>query len=152
LVWVIPTLLALLAACATNPVSEGPTVGERAAGFQQQMNTVLLYPPLAKRKQYFGSGAVRDGGGSALSVESTGGGQSHGGTMEAWAEVRNRTASAMELQYRARFFDADQRPVESEQAWQRFFMQPDEISTIKALSRTPFDELAYYILEVRVGQ
>jgi uncharacterized protein YcfL len=73
------------------------------------------------------------------------------GTVEIWAQLRNKSSKPIRVECRVQFLDRQQVPVEPFSAWRPVFIQGGSMATYTEIS-TKVQEVGYYILEIKGGQ
>jgi len=86
-----------------------------------------------------------------IAVEDQGSRRTETGTLEVWAQIRNRTNYPLQIEGRVQFYDQNQAPIEGPTAWQRLMLPANTIATWKGLS-VKATEVAYYFGEIREGR
>ena len=85
---------------------------------------------------------------SKIAVEGTNARRTPSGTVEVWANFRNRTDHQLILECRSHFFDQDEAPIESPSAWQRIYLGQQSVNSYKEFS-VNVERVHYYYIEVR---
>jgi len=134
-VCVVLIVAAVLACgCQENRITEGPGPGVRvrsdlAPQAQINMDTAVIID-------------------RGVAVERTGARRTPTGTLEVWAQLRNRTERPIAIEGRTQFFDSDLGPCEGPGAWKKVFLPPNSVDTYKTLSRK-IQSPAHYLIEIR---
>lgn len=143
-------LAALLAVgCASSNGTSDRRGGSGAEGTQPALRVSDERFP-GTRARMNNVGLLDDELGSKIAVEMTNGKRTPSNTVEAWAQLRNRTDHPQQLECRVLWYFADESPAEEPTAWQRLFLDPNSFATCKGLS-TRID-VEYYYIEVRAGR
>ena len=86
-----------------------------------------------------------------IAVEATGAERTSTGTLEVWANLRNRTQYDLQVEARVSFFDSNLRPVEQTPGWKRLFLPPNSLTGYSDLSLRS-DRIDHYLIEIREGR
>lgn len=86
-----------------------------------------------------------------IAIEDQGSRRTPTGTLEVWAQVRNRTDFPLQIEGRVQFYDSEQSPLEGPTAWKRIMLPANTIATWKE-SSVKTSEVAYYFGEIREGR
>ena len=148
--WGFVCLAALLTVgCATSSGTSNRRGGGGAEGTQPALRVSDERFP-GTRARMNNVGLLDDELGSKIAVEMTNAKRTPSSTVEAWAQLRNRTDHPQQLECRVLWYFADESPAEEPTAWQRLFLDPNSFETCKGLS-TRID-VEYYYIEVRAGR
>ncbi|MFH0965037.1 MAG: hypothetical protein V2A58_13640 [Planctomycetota bacterium] len=144
--WLCVLFALLLAGCATTTIDEGPAPAVNVPAVPPRLNTAVI---VDKSLQNW-AGGEKDKY-AKVAVEATNSRRTPTGTLEVWAELRNRTDYPLQVEARVQFFDADRSPVEGPSAWQRVFLPPRAVETYREFSTNVYD-VNYYYIEIREGR
>ncbi len=86
-----------------------------------------------------------------IAIEDQGSRRTATGTLEVWAQVRNRTNYPLQIEGRIQFYDREQVPIEGPSAWKRLMLPANTIATWTETS-VKASEVAYYFGEIREGR
>jgi len=86
-----------------------------------------------------------------IAIERQGSRRSAAGTLEVWAQVRNRTDFPLQIEGRVQFYDSEQSPLEGPTVWKRLMLPANTIATWEE-SSVKTSEVAYYFGEIREGR
>ncbi len=86
-----------------------------------------------------------------VAIENQGSRRTATGTLEVWAQVRNRTDFPLQVEARVQFYDSNRTPIESPSSWQRLMLPANTISTWSQTSLKT-SEVAHYFGEIREGR
>lgn len=137
----------MMAGCAQQaPLGVPQMVG--STDTQLAMNSVNVIDRKMLEKRRTDVAGVYDYG--KIRIESSGGGRTATGTLEAWTTVQNLTDYPLTLQAHTRFFDAGKRPVEDYSAWQRIALPAKGTALYKESSLGT--AAAFYYIELREAQ
>ena len=142
---------ALLPACETVNVREGPAPGVRVQDPLAPYATVRMNSVAIVDKSLQNWHGDESGKRSKIAVEGTNAKRTATGTLQVWAMLRNRTDHPLQIEGRAQFFDESQAPLEGPTAWQRVSLPANSVATYRENS-THTDRVAYYYIEVREGR
>jgi hypothetical protein len=163
----MPITFLILQGCSTIDVREGPAPGVRVddprapqARIRFDNAVVILdkslqqwdakaYRPKLYGKVFHPEEEAKKN--SKIAVEATNSRRTPTGTLEVWAELRNRTNYPLQIEGRTTFFDKDKAPVDGPTAWQRVFLPSQGIGVYKELS-TKIEEVNIYYIELREGR
>lgn len=130
-------VLALAAGCTRTRITEGthPPVRIDGADTGVRYNNVSLTDDSLQGK---------------IAVQATNWSRTATGNAQVWAQLRNRTDFALQVEARTQFFDASKAPLGKPSAWQRVILSPNTITTYRENSTRP--DTAFYYVEVREGR
>ncbi len=129
--WPLGLVAFALAACAPPPDPQAAVVPVRASNYEIPYNAVTFLDPTMERQ---------------FTVEANGARRSPTNTLEVYFTIRSRADAPTRLTARARFFDAEKRPLE-ETRFSEFFLDPRGLKNQSILSTSA--AAAYYIVEVQ---
>jgi len=86
-----------------------------------------------------------------IAIEDQGSQRTETGTLEVWAQIRNRTDFPLQIEGRVQFYDHNQGPLEGPTEWKRLMLPANTIATWKE-SSVKTSEVAYYFGEIREGR
>ena len=139
----------LASGCQENRITEGAAPGVRvrsdlAPQARINMDTAVVIDPGLQNWQ----GREQEDRYARVAVERTGARRTGTGTLEVWAQLRNRTERPIAIEGRTQFFDSDLGPCEGPSAWKRVFLPPNSVDTYKTYSRK-IQSPAHYYIEIR---
>ena len=113
---------------------QAAVVAERQIDYKMEMNSVYLLDPALKRD---------------FTVEANGARRSPTNTLEAYITLRSRVDQPARLIARARFFDAQKRPLEESQ-WSTLFLDRRGLKDYAVLSTK--SDATFYLIEVQYSR
>ena len=136
--WLTVAIVGLLAAgCARTVMHEGthPPVTVPGPDTNVRLNNVSVLDDSLQGR---------------IAVQGTDWQRTATGTLQVWAQLRNRTDYFMQVEVRTQFYDRNQAPVGKPSSWQRVMLSPNSMTTYRENS-TGTDP-AYYYIEIREGR
>jgi hypothetical protein len=139
---------------------EGPSPGVTVPEKVIRYNTVAIISP--ELQNWRGRTTTRNGRVrldpaterakfSVLAIDGTNCDVTAGGTIRAWAQIRNRTSQRVQIEARTTFFNSQKGPLEPPSPWKRIFLEPNSVEMYTESSLNTVGDVGYYYIEIRKG-